>query len=1023
MSEQQEKRTGLVKRVLIWLCAAIALLLAVVVIGLPLALQSEGARRYVASEAGSAFGGSVTIEQLGFSWQDGLHVAGITVQSGPMGLEASLRQLNAILRWAALLGGRIDVSFSLAGLRGEMRLATKPEQAPADEEPFRLPPLPVATDVPLPGWLLAQGAIDDVSFTLIRDGKRFALNDLNGSVKVDGPKGSARARFSGDFLGPLSLAATLDDGRFDADLTLPGTHLRAESTRSGLSVRLRADLGKVVGIAEPFLPLEKLEMDGELTAHALAHPVSGGLDVALQSGLRDFRLTMSTLPMPVALFEAAVACKAGVSPDGTVKVTDGSIALPGVQTGFSGMLEQSGTQPWSAVLTGVQLDFPELLRLAGPLVPKGVELDSGSMTVESVRAAGSIAAGPAAAEVAGVRIDATRLAAPGGVVADELSTQVNSVSASFGPLPTFDVLGISADARGLGHPSLGRRVSAAFDADLTGVRLGKTLPEVKRLRIAADMDDGALRLTAAGGLSERFDLEGSVSGDAARLEGLHALPILGGIFSLDWQAAGTTPDPDSLDLSFQPSRMSRIIKEFAFLERLNAALRLDGVTAVDEKLGRCRVDTSRPLTLRLADGLGTIRFDGGAAVQSALLPDTVQADLSFALEGLDRSRWTLRAAMSKFNASLTAEGALEGLFSLAEDVLANRRDPVAALLTHVSGSLDHVLELDGPAEVRGIGVSGTARAHSSVSMQAGRRVGAVADLLFDDCSIRTAAGSVNGLRGDFRFAKAFVMQSEAPGSQAAPGLSRRVLGVGPANRSAAGAGAPESAGEIRFGRVEVTGGPVPLELTDGLAALRLDHRPGLSRFGFDILGGSVRGNAAFGPEDEPRFNINTVFSNVDFARLLDTAPKDDASVDGRLRLSLPVMADAGRILEEVELTALVPRIGAGTLDSLLAAMDPDGADPNIAAQRRMVAMGGPRDISMRIRGGNFSLEGEVEVFGVRLKLPPVRRVSLAALPVRDMVKPLAEVLGAAGRALRLWRSESIRPVPDGPVLVITEDNP
>ncbi|WP_054651882.1 hypothetical protein [Salidesulfovibrio brasiliensis] len=722
MSEKQEKRIGLLKRALIWLCAAIVLLLAVVVIGLPLALQSDGMRRYAANEAGRAVDGSVSIERLGFSWLDGLDISGVSVRSDVMGLDAALRHFKADLDWTALLRGRVNVTFELAGLEGDMRLASKPKEAPVAPEPFRLPPLPVATDVPLPGWLLAHGEINDVSFILIRDGKRFALNDLNGSVKVDGPKGSARAELSGDFLGPISLAVTLDDGRLDADLTLPGTHLRAESTRSGLSVRLRADLGKVAGIAEPFLSLEKLEMDGDMTAHALAHPVFGGLGVSLQGGLRDFRLTMSTLPMPVALTEAAVACKAGVSPEGAVTVTDGSLALPGGQTGFSGTLEQSGAQPWSAVLTGVQLDFPELLRLAGPLVPKGVELDSGGMTVESVRAAGTIAAGPSAAEVAGVRIDAARLAAPGGVVADQLSTQVNSVSASFGPQPTFDALGISADARGLGHPSLGRRVSAAFDADLTGVRLGKTLPEVKRLRIAADMDDGALRLTAAGGLSERFDLEGSVSGDATRLDGLHSLPILGGGFSLDWQAAGVTPDPDSLDLSFRPSRIRRITKEFAFLERLTAALRLDGFTAVDEKFGRCVVDTSRPLTVLLADGLGTIRLDGGAAVQSALLPDTVQADLSFGLDGLDRSRWTVRAAMPKFDASLIAEGALEGLFALTEDVLANRRDPVAALLTHVSGSLDHDLEFDGPAEVGGIGVSGAARAHSSVSMQAGKRV-------------------------------------------------------------------------------------------------------------------------------------------------------------------------------------------------------------------------------------------------------------------------------------------------------------
>jgi hypothetical protein len=57
-----------------------------------------------------------------------------------------------------------------------------------------------------------------------------------------------------------------------------------------------------------------------------------------------------------------------------------------------------------------------------------------------------------------------------------------------------------------------------------------------------------------------------------------------------------------------------------------------------------------------------------------------------------------------------------------------------------------------------------------------------------------------------------------------------------------------------------------------------------------------------------------------------------------------------------------------------------------------MAMGYPRWLRAAIAYGNLSLTGAVEVKGFQLDLPPVDRLNIANMPIRDKLsKPLAAV--------------------------------
>lgn len=253
----------------------IALIVALILV-LPYALESAAVRRGVLQRVGQAVNGTAGVDTLVFSWADGLKVAGVRIHSGSMGLDASLQTLKADVEWAALFRGTVSVSLHAAGLRGEVQV---PRSEGNDEpaEPFVLPPLTVATGIVLPGWLEADASLNKMDFTLLHAGTQLDFTGFEGRARVLGSAQRAAVSLDGEYMGPVSLAATFDEGTLKASVILPGVDARLESSRAGLSARVIARLEKATALAAPFMPEGLPALGGDMSLNALAEPVQDGL--------------------------------------------------------------------------------------------------------------------------------------------------------------------------------------------------------------------------------------------------------------------------------------------------------------------------------------------------------------------------------------------------------------------------------------------------------------------------------------------------------------------------------------------------------------------------------------------------------------------------------------------------------------------------------------------------------------------------------------------------------------------------
>lgn len=999
----------------------IALIVALILV-LPYALESAAVRRVVLQRVGQAVNGTAGVDTLVFSWADGLKAEGVRIHSGSMGLDASLQTLETDVEWSALFRGTVSVVFRAAGLHGELKVP-RPAGNDEDVEPFVLPPLPVATGIVLPGWLEADASLNEMDFTLLHAGRRLDFAGFEGRARVFGSAQRAAVSLDGEYMGPVSMAATFDDGTLKASVILPGVDARLESSRAGLSARVTARLEKATALAVPFMPEGLPALGGDMSLNALAEPVQNGLGVSLQLAGRSVRADGGPLPASIAIPEMTMACSGTISRDGSLDISKGSASLPGVETGFSAVLHPDG-QRWEATLNGVKLDLSELIKLAGPMLPQGISLDSGLAGVASIRAAGSLSGGIPASEVEGLHLQTGPIAYGDVMSLAGLDVALDSASVATRAGLLADALGVSVDLRGVRHSLLPQPLDASFRANVNGLTpLGST-PGVEKFELTGSVNGPTVSFglggSMGGGSGRRFDLKGRVDGDLGRLANLLRMPLTSGTASIELDANGSIPDPAAVPVSIDLSALPQLLEQLAFLEKAELVATLRSVRGVAAVAGNVELDTLEPVRLRLQKGLQSLQAEGVVTTRSDLLPEQVRSSFSFDLEGLDRAKWTFDNAIPGMNAFLESSGQLEGLMTTARAV-AQKEDPLGVILSKLSGEVVHSLWVQpGGAVAEGVRLEGAASLDSRVRLQAGKLFAADLDMRFDGFTASAGAFALNKLGGELSVARRLPIVGSRSPRRVQPGLSRRVLGQNGKRIETSVPLVVSEAEGLRFARAAFSGAAIPLEMEHGFFVPEIGDRIGLSRFGMDILGGSIRGSAMLRERAMPTLELETVFTNVDFARLLDTAPADDASVDGRLRLSLPVTENSGRMLEEVRLTALMPHIGSGTLDSLLAAMDPDGADPAIAAQRRMVAMGGPRNIAIRIRGGNLSIDGEVEAFGIRLKLPPVRRVSLAALPVHDMLAPLADALGSFRRAVRLWRAEAVRIGPEGIELVTPE---
>jgi len=570
-------------------------------------------------------------------------------------------------------------------------------------------------------------------------------------------------------------------------------------------------------------------------------------------------------------------------------------------------------------------------------------------------------------------------------------------------------------------------------------------PAVHNALLGLDLG-GALhcsaRFSLSGPASRDLASDGTVTLDAGKLLAL-AAPLVpkqakaSGALSADWKLSATLPQPPAPNAKQQPKKLSQQLKELNFLHEAELTLALKDVS-LDWPLAAPPGKPAESLRLR---GLSTPK-PLRAATRDGVRESSLSGSLAFgpldALPGVGKLDRPLRGLVSVTAAQQGARSAqvsellrleghdLEQNLSLVLDkldLLLDREDKPAAALEHLDATLGFRLaaalqSLPGrQGRPAGIGGAGRVEAGADVRLAGGRSLSVSARLLSPGLDLSLGPDTaISGLKSALRFQRRF---SLAPGLRC-PGdmdaeltpLSVQVFDLFPATgparqegRSLAELLAPDAPGAQNLGslslaRARLKSGPLPLELRD--IELKLDTTsplPGLRSFRAGLLGGSVLGSAGV-RKAAGRYSLDAdlAFTGIDPGRLLPAkAPRDlggQAETSGRVSLSVPLTPDPEALLQRLFLRADITKIGPRTLERMLYALDPDEQNETIVQQRRLMDMGYPRNLRVGIAYGNLNLSGAVEVKGFRLDLPPVDRLNIANLPIRNKLSgPLAAVPG------------------------------
>jgi hypothetical protein len=666
---------------------------------------------------------------------------------------------------------------------------------------------------------------------------------------------------------------------------------------------------------------------------------------------------------------------------------------------------------------------PDKAALFGLTATADVELDAEARGLE----AKGKAAAPALSErlrlraelpagkSADVRLDALEVAAP------KILVTTPGKPATETPFS----LRVTAPEIRLTRPAEGAPLAPAVRDALIGLDLGGAL-------------HSSARLSLSGPSSRDVVSDGTVTLDARRLLALTAAFAprdvkASGALSAEWKLAAALPQRAKPQAA-APRTIAQRLKELNFLRQAEAELTLKDLS-LDWPLApqpgkraeilRLRgLSTPKPLRLSTKNGAQESSLSGALAFGPLeALPGLGALDRPLrGLVSIDAKQQGGRSAQVAESLRLDGHDLEQSLTLVLDklDLVLDREDKPAAALEHLdatlgfrlAGALQALPARHGKAAA--IGGSGRVEAGADIRLSGGRSLTVAARLLSPGLDLRLGPDlRLSGLKSSLRFQRRFGIAKGliCPGD-AEPDLtplSEQVFNQFPATaptrpdgRSLAGLLAPDAdrqgLGVLSLSRAQLKAGPLPLDLRD--VEIKVDTAsavPGLRSFRAGLLGGSVLGGANL-RKTAGRYSLEAdmAFTGVDPGRLFPAKAARDlgdrAETSGRLSLSVPLTPDPETLLQRLSLRADITKIGPRTLERMLYALDPEEQNETIVQQRRLMAMGYPRWLRAAIAYGNLSLTGAVEVKGFQLDLPPVDRLNIANLPIRDKLsKPLAAV--------------------------------
>ncbi len=285
---------------------------------------------------------------------------------------------------------------------------------------------------------------------------------------------------------------------------------------------------------------------------------------------------------------------------------------------------------------------------------------------------------------------------------------------------------------------------------------------------------------------------------------------------------------------------------------------------------------------------------------------------------------------------------------------------------------------------------------------------------------KTGTFSIQNLETALTFEKQYrVSRQDLPGKEKTDHLSETVIrdrvegqrGVsGPgilAGRDARLQARLSPAPSIAFGPALFTLSPQVLPVRHCALDLSfVEGLPLLRHLEIHFLGGALLGAAGvFRKNDRLTLEAQLVFSDIDLKQILgghETALKEeDAAIGGQLEIDFPLVLSMPRLLESLQLSLQFNHIGPRAFGRMLYLLDPYESNETIVSQRRLLQSGVPRWIDIHVQNGILSLDGEVVINGIPIKIPHLERLNLAAISGLKAYEGYLTALGDLNRILDL----------------------
>ena len=230
---------------------------------------------------------------------------------------------------------------------------------------------------------------------------------------------------------------------------------------------------------------------------------------------------------------------------------------------------------------------------------------------------------------------------------------------------------------------------------------------------------------------------------------------------------------------------------------------------------------------------------------------------------------------------------------------------------------------------------------------------------------------------------------------------------------------------LAFAECRLETGRFPVRLKNAQMQLRFSRSlPSVDYFQMGVMGGTVLGALRILEHGKQyRLEMTGDFSGLDANRLLRgrSGPPNEkeipgeSRISGRMSLRVPITAQAGTVMGNLDAVFSLTHIGARTLERLLYAMDPHENNESIVRQRALLKKGTPRWIEVVIRNGSLSLTGEVALGGTTLQLPAIKRLNVTSLPIRKRIQTLADRLVPLLKGFKILSANTLWVEPDGAI--------